>query len=60
MAYPIFQITPEMALGEFGSSTENNGYLTKFWIEHPTLGNSLVKLDEEGAAQAWTEKVPTN
>lgn len=58
MTYPIFTVTPEMTLGEFGSTTENNGYLTKFWIEHPTLGNSLVKLDEEGAAQAWTEKIP--
>ena len=55
--FPVYQIIPEFEPGELTPLAEA-GYLTKFWIEHPTLGNSLVKIDEEEAAQAWTEKVP--
>ncbi len=35
---------------------ETGGYLTKFWINHPKLGRSLVKLDEE-TAPGWSERV---
>lgn len=35
---------------------EPGGYLTKFWVDHPQLGRSLVKLDEE-TAPGWSEKV---
>ena len=35
---------------------EPGGYLTKFWVNHPKLGRSLVKLDED-TAPGWSEKV---
>ena len=35
---------------------EPGGYLTKFWVDYPQLGRSLVKLDEE-TAPGWSEKV---
>lgn len=38
------------------SRIEPGGYLTKFWVDHPQLGRSLVKLDEE-TAPGWSEKV---
>lgn len=35
---------------------ESGGYLTKFWVDHPQLGRSLVKLDED-TAPGWSEKI---
>ena len=56
MSYRVFEIDPGMKIEESIDPVENTGYLRKFWIEHPQLGRSLIKLEED-TAPAWSEKV---
>ena len=50
--YPVDDIQRQTVINR----KESGGYLTKFWIDHPQLGRSLVKLDES-TAPGWSEKV---
>ena len=56
MNYPVFTINPSMKIEELIDPVEGTGYLRKFWVEHPQLGLSLIKLEED-TAPAWSEKV---
>ena len=56
MNYPVFEIDPSMRISDPIEASESTGYLRKFWLVHPQLGKSLVKLEEE-TAPAWSEKV---
>lgn len=53
--YPIFNVSLEDRRIE-EDEIEPGGYLTKFWVNHKSLGRSLVKL-EELTAPAWSEKI---
>ena len=56
MSYPVFAIDPKMSIEELVIPVEGTGYLRKFWVEHPQLGQSLIKIEED-TALAWSEKV---
>ena len=56
MNYPVLQLDPSMKIEELIDPIESTGYLRKFWLEHPQLGRSLIKLEED-TAPAWSEKV---
>lgn len=56
MNYPVFTVDPSMKTEELIIPVEGTGYLRKFWIEHPQLGQSLIKLEED-TAPAWSEKI---
>ena len=56
MSYPVVTIDPSMKIEELIDPVEGTGYLRKFWVEHPQLGLSLIKLEED-TAPAWSEKV---
>lgn len=56
MSYSIFAIDPAMEIEELVIPVEGTGYLRKFWVEHPQLGQSLIKIEED-TAPAWSEKV---
>jgi len=56
--FPVYEVHLEhRKLEKSEPGLEMDGYLEKFWIEHPQLGRSLVKLDRELTAKAWTEKI---
>ena len=53
----VYTIEPQITIkDEQDLVEETKGYLTKFWVNHPELGNSLVKLDRD-RGRNWTEKV---
>ncbi|MDJ0647125.1 MAG: hypothetical protein QNJ60_00325 [Xenococcaceae cyanobacterium MO_188.B19] len=54
--YPVFEITPDLRRAGKLDRREFQGLLTKFWVNHPQLGKSLVKLDRP-YGKNWTEKV---
>ena len=56
MSYPVFAIDPKMSIEELVIPVEGTGYLRKFWVEHPQLGQSLIKIEED-TAPAWSEKI---
>ena len=56
MSYPIYQIDSNWAEGNYLERDEDIGRLDKFWIVHPELGRSLVKIEDE-IAPAWNEKI---
>ena len=56
MNYPVYPIDPSMGIEGSIEQRARTGYLRKFWIEHPQLGRSLIKLEED-TAPAWSEKV---
>lgn len=54
--YPIYRIDPEMRMDDEDRQIQVKGFLTKFWVNHPQLRESLVKLDRP-YGKNWTEKV---
>ncbi len=54
--YPIYRIESEIKMDDEDRQVEAKGFLTKFWVNHPQLGESLVKLDRP-YGKNWTEKV---
>jgi hypothetical protein len=54
--YQVFNVSPNMKFGGL-EINEVDGYLEKFWIQHPELGTSLVKIDQKLIADSWVEKV---
>ena len=53
--YEIYEVRAEQK-NYYPGTREAQGYLPKFWVDHPILGNSLVKL-EQNTAPAWSEKI---
>lgn len=53
--YPVYEVNRNQRSKE-KDELATTGYLEKFWIDHPQLGRSLVKLDQS-TAPGWSEKI---
>lgn len=52
----VYKIEPQFRIQNTKAGQETKGFIEKFWVNHPQLGKSLVKLDRD-YGRNWTEKV---